>query len=60
MGPSSGETCVYAKLGTCYSVWMTVGCAGAYAPAPYIITSTKCRTNTIVSPDDGPIIGRNM
>ena len=41
MGPSSGETivfmqhlvlvCVYASLGTCYSVWMTAWYAGAYA-----------------------------
>ena len=27
------NSCVYATLGTCYSVWMTVWCAGAYAPA---------------------------
>jgi len=32
MCPSSGETTVYATLGTCYSVWMTVWYAGAYAP----------------------------
>jgi hypothetical protein len=24
------------------------------------ITSTKCRTNTVVSPDDGHIVARNM
>ena len=29
MCPSSGETnCVFATLGTCYSVWMTVWYAG--------------------------------
>jgi len=27
---------------------------------PHRITSTKCRTNTVVSPDDGPIVARNM
>ena len=27
---------------------------------PYRITSTKCRINTVVSPDDGHIIARNM
>jgi hypothetical protein len=33
MCQSSGETTVYAALGTCYSVWMTVWyapCMGAY------------------------------
>ena len=45
MGPSSGETTVYATLGTCYSVWMTVWYAG---------------WNEFVSPDDGPIVARNM
>jgi len=27
---------------------------------PYRITSTKCRINTIVSPDDGDMVARNM
>ena len=27
---------------------------------PYRITSTKCRINTVVSPDDGHIVARNM
>jgi len=27
---------------------------------PYIITSTKCRINTVVSPDDGLTVARNM
>jgi len=27
---------------------------------PYRITSTKCRTNTVVSPDDGYTVTRNM
>ena len=29
----SWNNCVFATLGTCYSVWMTVWYAGAYAPA---------------------------
>ena len=33
MCPSSGETTIYVKLCTCYSAWMTVWYAGAYAPA---------------------------
>jgi len=36
-----------------------------YAPCipdshPYGITSTKCRKDTVVSPDDGHIFARNM
>ena len=31
--PPSGETTVFVTLRTCYSVWMTVWYAGAYAPA---------------------------
>jgi len=27
---------------------------------PYRITSTNCRINTVVSPDDGHIVARNM
>ena len=36
MGPSSGETTVYATLGTCYSVWMTVWYAKQYIMGIYI------------------------
>jgi hypothetical protein len=27
---------------------------------PHRITSTKCRINTVISPDDGHIVARNM
>ena len=59
------KNCVYATLGTCYSVWMTVSYAGWIQSCipdshPYRITSTKCRINPVVSPDDGHIVGRNM
>jgi hypothetical protein len=27
---------------------------------PYRVTSTKCRIDTVVSPDDGHIVARNM
>jgi len=27
---------------------------------PYRITSTKCRINTVVSPEDGHIVARNL
>jgi hypothetical protein len=49
---------VYVTLGTCYSVWMTVSYAGSNTEDG--ITSTKCRINTVVSPDDGHIVARNM
>jgi len=53
--------CVYATLGTCHSVWLTVWYAGCLLYShPYRITSTKCHINTAVSPDDGPIVTRNM
>ena len=35
------NSCIYATLGTCYSVWMTVW-------------------YTVVSPDDGHIVARNV
>ena len=64
--------CVYTTLFTCYSVWITVWYAvwkenhEVFVPHcipdsyPHRITSTKCRMNTVVSPDDGPIAARNM
>jgi hypothetical protein len=54
---------MYATLGTCYSVWMTVwysGWNGDHFSHPYRITSTKCHINTVVSRDDGHIVARNM
>jgi len=41
MGPSSGETTVFVTHGTCYSVWMTVWYAGAYAPAFQTVIHTE-------------------
>jgi len=35
------NSCVYATLGTCYSLWMTVWYAGAYAPAYQTVTHTE-------------------
>ena len=39
------NNCIYATLGTCYSVWITVWYAFHSIPDshPYRITSTKCR-----------------
>jgi len=45
----------------CYSVWKTVWYAGWIPDShSYRITSTKCRTNTVISPDDGHIVAWNM
>jgi len=49
------NNCIHATLGTCYSVWIQ----GAHCipdSHPYRITSTKCRINIVVSPDDGHIV----
>ena len=34
------NNCIYATLGTCYSVWLTVWNAGAYAPAYQTVIHT--------------------
>ena len=66
MGPSSEETTAFfATLGTCYSVWMTVRYEVLIPPwlpdsHPHRITSKKCRKNTVVSPNDGHTVARNM
>jgi len=44
------NNCIHGTLGTCYSVWMTVWYAGW----------NFTRINTVVSPDDGHIVARNM
>jgi hypothetical protein len=55
------NNCIYATLGTCCPVWMTVWYAGFIPDSyPYRITGTKCRINTVISPDDGHIVARNM
>jgi len=54
-----GNYCVYAALGTCYSVWITVWYAGYLA---YRVTNTKFRidTSTVISADDLHIVDRKM
>jgi len=55
------KNCIYATFGTCYSVWMTVWYPRSIPDShPYRITSTECAINTVVSPDDGHIVARNM
>ena len=46
------NNCIYVTLGSCL-----VCIPDSH---PYRITSTKCRINTVVSPDDGHIVARNM
>jgi len=58
------NNCIYATLGICHCVWMTVWYAG-YASCisdshPHRVTNTKCRIDAVVSPDDGHIVARNM
>jgi hypothetical protein len=53
------KNCVYATRGTCHSVWMTVWEPCIPDSHPHRITSTKCRINTVLSPDDGHTVARN-
>jgi len=50
MCPSSGETTVFMLQ---FVLVILYDCL-------HRITSTKCRINTVVSPDDGHIVARNM
>jgi len=58
------NNCINATLGVCHSVWMTVWYAGWILcipdSHPYRISSIKCHINTVISPDDGHIVARNM
>ena len=61
--PTSGEITIYATLGICHSVWMTVWSAGWFQPAdshPYRVTNTKSRIDTVIAPDDGHRVARNL
>jgi len=66
MGPSSGETIVFLRhlVLVILCGWLS-GMQGGISPCipdshPCRITSTKWGTDTVVSPDDGPIVARNM
>jgi len=61
MDPSSGETTVFMR----YLVLVILcgrlsGMRGGTDSHPHRITSTNCRINTVISPDDGSIVARNM
>ena len=65
MRPSSGETTVFIRLLVLFfCVDDCLVCRSICSCIPdsnqHRITSTKCRINTVVSPDDGPIVARIM
>jgi len=39
---------------------LVILCGGIPDSHTHRITSTKCRINTVVSPDDGHVVARNM
>jgi len=58
---------MYTAIGTYYSVYVTVCCAGWISNPTSTkdihlkrIISTNCCIHTVVSPDDGPRYARNM
>jgi len=64
-GRNTRNNCVCATLGICYSVWVTVCYAGAYAHAYQTVTHTEQQVPFVAetqffSPDDGSIVARNM
>ena len=54
------NNCIYATLSTFHSVWMSVWYVCIPGNHPYRVTITKCRIDTVISPDDGHIVARNM
>jgi hypothetical protein len=64
--PSSGEITVSMR----HLVFVTLcgwlsGMQGGIPPCipdshPHRVTNTKCRIDTVISPDDGHIVARNM
>jgi len=56
-----GRLCAHHQEKQLYLRWMTVWYAGCIQDShPYRVTRTKCGINTVVSPDDGHLIARNM
>ena len=55
------NNCICATLRIFNSVWMTVQHAGCVPDShPHRVTNTKCRIDTVISPDDGHIVTQNM
>jgi len=61
MCPSSGEITVSMQHLLFVTVWMTVWYAECIPDShPHRVTNTKCRIDTVFSPDDGHTVARNM
>jgi hypothetical protein len=56
------DNCIYATIGNCHCVWMTVWYAGCCIADshPHSLTNTKSRIDKVISPEVGHIIARNM
>jgi hypothetical protein len=50
------NSCVYSTLGACHFVWMTVWYAGWNST----LHTVQSSMNTVISPDDGHTVARNM
>jgi len=57
MCPASGETIVFKRP---FVLVILYGAPCIPDSQPHRITSTKCRISTVVSPDDGHTVARNM
>jgi hypothetical protein len=56
------NNCINMTPGIFHSVWTTVWHAGHHYVFrhPHRVTNTRCRTDTVISSDDGHIVARNM
>jgi len=53
-----GNDCICATLGICHAVDDCLVCIPD--SHPHRVTNTKCRIDTVISPDDGHIVALNM
>ena len=62
MCPSSGETTMFVRHLVLVMLCGRLVCIPPCIPDshPHRITSTKCRINTVVTPDDGHVVVLNM
>jgi len=53
---------VNVKFGKCYVFFLNFMfcCIPEQDNHPQRVTNTNCRTDTVISPDDGHIVARNM
>jgi len=67
MCPSSGEITVSMRhlvfvtlYGWCLVCWLEWNSNQQTRRHPYRVTNTRCRMDTVISPDDGHMVARNM